>query len=295
VSESGDYFLTISNSYGCSGTIGPVIVNLSLAYELPICLVTVDPTTGQNQVIWEPITSDVIESYAIYKETNAADVYALVGTVDYGQDGIFNDVNSNSAVQASRYKLAIIDTCDVESARSPLHKTIHLTSNLGLNGSVNLIWSNYEGFVFASYNIYRGVDLNNLELLATVASNLNSYTDLSPIGGNAFYVVEVVGISCDPTRSEVSSRSNIIQNVTTGLNDLARNEIVVYPNPFSDFISLEVNSTLLGQTFEITDIQGLLVCSGRMNTSRIVLQVDDLSSGVYLLRMQSRVMRVVKM
>jgi hypothetical protein len=294
VTESGEYSLTVSNAEGCLGTTGPLSINLSLADEIPICLVTVDPTTGNNQVIWEPTTSDVINRYAIYKESNAADVYVLEGTIDYGQDGIFNDANSNSAVQASRYKLAIIDTCDVESARSSLHKTIHLTSNLGLNGVVNLIWSSYEGFVFASYNIYRGTDVSNLELLATVASNLNSYTDLSPLGANAFYVVEVVGISCDPTRSEIPSRSNIVQQVPSAISEFKKKSIMAYPNPFSDQITIETGHSFLGQDFELTDSRGALVYSGSVTSRRIILQTANLPNGVYMLRVQSEVVRLVK-
>ncbi len=294
VAESGEYSLTVSNAEGCLGTAGPISVNLSLADEIPICLVTVDPATGNNQVIWEPMSSDVISRYAIYKESNAADVYDLAGTIDYGQDGIFNDVNSNSAVQASRYKLAIIDTCDIESARSSLHKTIHLTSNLGLNGVVNLIWSGYEGFVFASYNIYRGTDISNLELLATIASNLNSYTDLSPLGANAFYVVEVVGISCDPTRSEISSRSNIIQHVPSAISEFSKESLVAYPNPCSDQITIVFGESFLGEDFELTDSRGSLVYFGTVNSSRMILQIANLPNGVYMLRVQSEVVRLVK-
>jgi hypothetical protein len=217
----------------------------------------------------------------VYKETNAADVYALVGTVAYGQDGIFTDVNSNSAVQASRYKLAIIDTCSVESSRSPLHKTIHLTSNVGLNNTVNLIWTAYEGFGFASYNIYRGTDINNMTLLTTIASNLTSYTDVSPIGGNAFYVIEVEGISCDPARSAVSSRSNMIQHTASGVEERASQMLRVYPNPATDQITIQCASSLIGQEYVIYNVVGEVVMRGKVYSSAMTLDIASLASGTY--------------
>jgi hypothetical protein len=281
VVASGDYSVVVTDQNGCSASSSVVTVNLSLTETLPICLVTVDQQTGNNQVIWEPLTSDVIDAYAVYKETNAADVYALIGTVAYGQDGIFTDVNSNSAVQASRYKLAIIDTCNVESSRSPLHKTIHLTSNVGLNNTVNLIWSAYEGFSFASYNIYRGTDINNMTLLTTIASNLTSYTDVSPIGGNAFYVIEVEGISCDPTRSAVSSRSNMIQHTASGVEEQASQMLRVYPNPATDQITIQCASSLIGQEYVIYNVVGEVVMRGIIGSSATTIDVGDLSSGTY--------------
>ena len=228
VSESGSYSVTVTDNNGCTATSSPVEVNLSLVSAVPICLVTVDEATGKNNVVWEPVTSELINSYVILKETNVANVYAQIGTVAYGSNGLFEDANSNPQVQANRYKLALIDTCGILSSNSDYHKTIHLATNQGLGNNVNLIWSGYEGFDFGSYNIYRGASASSMTLLTTIASNLDSYTDINPPVGDLYYMIEVEGVSCDPQRTLVYSHSNIL-DASVGVNEYASSILSLFP------------------------------------------------------------------
>jgi hypothetical protein len=283
----------LSDANGCMTVAGPVTVNFALQDAVPICLVTVDAETGHNLIVWEPMESEVTSSYMVYKETNVANEYAAIGSVDYGSDGIFEDVNSNSAVQASRYKLALIDTCDIESSLSDLHKTIHLTSNLGVGNTVNLIWSHYEGFGFGSYNIYRGTVADNMTLLTTIASNLNSYTDLLPLT-NGYYVIEVEGVSCDPSRTLQTSRSNIINYELVGVEETTSSLMQLYPNPASESITLLVDGTLLGEDYTIHDSTGRLVLKGKVAATTHAIDIRLLSSGLYVFNMHNHGLHWVK-
>ncbi len=57
-------------------------------------------------------------------------------------------------------------------------------------------------------------------LLTTIASNLNSYTDLTAPAGQLYYQIEVVSsYTCDPSRSFNSSRSNIVENGVVSCNN----------------------------------------------------------------------------
>lgn len=297
VSTSGDYSVDLADANGCNATAGPVSVNLALQEPLPICIVSVDPTTNNNIIVWEPLESNVTSAYAIYKETNIADEYVSIGTVNYGSDGLFTDLNSNASVQASRYKLALIDTCGIESFLTPQHKTIHLTSNMGLNNTVNLIWSHYEGFFFGSYNIYRGDAANNLTLLTTIASNLNSYTDLNPLAGAAFYVIEVEGISCDPTRDVVFSRSNVIQFDANAVMEKSAAHCFVWPNPGNDKFNLRVDHTMLGSTWLVRNMLGQEIASFQTPSILNAIDASYWAPGVYLLEQKNNsgsVLRLVK-
>jgi hypothetical protein len=294
VTISGDYTVELSDNNGCVATAGPVSVNFALQDVVPICLVTVDPTTGSNLLVWEPVTSEVTSTYVIYKETNVADVYAAIGTVDYGSDGMFEDVNSNSAVQASRYKLALIDTCDIESSLSDLHKTIHLTSNLGVGNTVNLIWSHYEGFAFGSYNIYRGTASDNMTLIATIASNLNSYTDLLPLT-NGYYMIEVEGVSCDPSRTLQTSTSNIINYQVEGIDEIENSSLKVYPNPAYDRVTLQCDATLIGNTYVIFDVTGREIIQGKVVGITTDIAIEQLSRGEYILKIGNDRVKIAKL
>jgi hypothetical protein len=294
VTESGEYVLTVTNDSGCSAELPPVVINFAQSEPLPICLVTVNPDNGFNTIIWEPLTSEVIVNYVVLKETNAANQYEVIGTVPYGSDGLFEDINSNSAVQASRYKLAINDLCNVVSTNSPLHKTIHLTSNVGLNNTVNLIWSHYEGVDFLSYNIYRGSNPADMTLLATIASNLNSYTDLNPLSGQAYYFIEVEGIACDPSRSIQTSKSNLINYEFVNIQEIIAPIFSIYPNPTRDYITVQCNNKLIGEEYTIYDAAGKMVMKGRITSTSAMIDIKNLSAGEYVLSAGMASVRLVK-
>jgi Secretion system C-terminal sorting domain len=249
-----------------------------------ICLVTVDPATGNNVVVWEPTGSSTVSQYVVYKETNVANEYSVIGYVDQGVEGVFVDENSNSAIQASRYKLAALDTCLGLSDLSPLHKTIHLTTNIGMNNSVNLLWTSYEGIDVSTYAIYRGSDMNSLTLIASLAGNLNSYTDLTPLSSSSFYVVEIEGVSCDPSRSVYTSRSNSSLHVANDIANLELPKLDVYPNPAVNEIVLSSELSLIGSNYCIIDLTGKIVMSGRINASNERLVVQHLARGIYQLQ-----------
>jgi hypothetical protein len=294
VNTSGDYSITAIDENGCSVSAGPVAVNFSILDPVPVCIVTVDQVTGKNNVVWEPITSELINSYVILKETNVANEYAQIGTVAYGSNGLFEDVNSNPQVQANRYKLALIDTCGIQSSASSFHKTIHLTTNLGVGNNVNLIWSNYEGFDFGSYSIYRGTSPNTLNLLSTIASNLNSYTDVNPPAGETYYMIEVAGVSCDPSRSLVYSHSNIIDSMV-GIDDieLASSSIFLYPNPAKTNIVLQVNTSLIGQDYVVFDAIGKVIYKSKIQSTNEIIHLENFNNGNYFVKVNEVVKRFV--
>jgi hypothetical protein len=292
VSESGSYSVTVTDNNGCTATSSAVEINLSLVDVVPICLVTVDQTTGKNNVVWEPVTSDMINSYVVLKETNVANVYAQIGTVAYGSNGLFEDVNSNPQVQANRYKLALIDTCGILSSNSDYHKTIHLTTNLGVGNNVNLIWSGYEGFDFGSYNIYRGASAGTMTLLTTIASNLDSYSDINPPVGEVYYMIEVEGVSCDPQRTLVYSHSNIL-DTSVGVEEFVSSTISLYPNPATTSINLQVNSTLIGQEYVVFDAIGKVVDKNKIQSTNEIIHLENFNNGNYFVKVNEVVKRFV--
>jgi hypothetical protein len=180
VTTSASYTVTVTSSNGCKIASQPYNLNLSIVAPNQICVVSVDSATGKNLVIWEKPNIAGVDSYFVYKETNQFNVFNKVGALGVHDFSTFMDINSNPQQQAARYKLAVLDTCGNINLQSNAHKTIHLTINSGLGNVWNLIWNHYEGFVFPSYNIYRGTTGNGLQLLTSVPSGNNSYTDMSP-------------------------------------------------------------------------------------------------------------------
>jgi hypothetical protein len=297
VSQSGNYFVTVTNSFGCERTSNLFPVNASNMASPQVCIVGMDSLTNENRIVWEKPLTLGIDSFYVYKESNVSNAYTKIGATDYNDLAVFLDVNSNPAVQAYRYKISALDTCGVETNVGDFHKTIHLTINQGIGGAWNLIWSHYEGLTFGSYNIYRGTDPSNISLLTTIQSNLNSYTDLTPPSGAVYYQIEVVNpINCDPTKSinyDVS-RSNIVNNGQVGLIEMNSTSIQVYPNPTNDKFTLEVSNDVIGKAYFITDFAGRVIQQGKINSIKEHIDLQTVSNGSYFLQVEGKSIKVVK-
>src|SRR5690606_30172237 len=116
--------------------------------------------------------------------------------------------------------------------------TMHLTSNVGTGGQINLIWDTYEGFGYTKYRILRdSTGTGTWEVLDSVSNFSFTYSDLNPPSGGAEYVMEVVApSSCTSTRaSHNTTRSNKSAPVSGGSTTVESFDlsafISLYPNP----------------------------------------------------------------
>jgi hypothetical protein len=176
---------------------------------------------------------------------------------------------------------------------------MHLTINLGILNSINLIWSHYEGFIPLnnSYNIWRyssGIS----EIIDVVPSNVNTYTDLNVPEGNAWYVVEAVHpTGCTPAlKAETlnSSRSNRQNKLKTGTpNEYTDLYYVnIYPNPGNGLFNVSINFPVKGEVeVKIFDLTGKIVYVNKIPAEKTNLDFQiDLSGyakGIYQLSLKT--------
>jgi len=253
-----------------------------------ICIVTVDSTINKNMIVWEKPYSTTIDHYNIYVESSQANVYTLIGSVPYNNLSVFTDYSSNSLQQANRYKISIVDINNIETALSDYHMTIHLTINQGIGNTINLLWNSYEGFTYPSFNIYRGTSPTNMSLLATVASTLNSFTDLYPPGGYVYYKIEVVKpVPCSPSKtifgSSVSNMSTNDPSLSTDPGSSTCSEVQIFPNPTTGLIKV-ISDRVIGEV-EIYNSMGIEVRAFQSDLKEMTFDLSNLSKGVYYLRM----------
>ncbi len=288
VSNSGTYVVNVSDSNGCQVWSDTFSLNASFISPPPICLVGVDSTTNKNIIIWEKTNAGSIDSFVILKETSQANQYNMIGKLPYSAFSTFIDTASNPNVQANRYKLQAIDTCGIKTLPSDYHKTIHLTINKGQGTNWNLIWSHYEGIQFSSYNIYRGSSSTNMSLLTTIASNLNSYTDINPPSGNLYYQIEVVNAQgCTPsqkTDSYSSSKSNIADVGTIGIANIYNSKYNVFPNPTTSQLTIQSSQKLFNATIKLYNITGqIIIQKTNLSGDNFSFDLAEYAKGIYIL------------
>jgi hypothetical protein len=265
--------------------------------ETPICMVSVDSTTNHNVVVWEKPVSDLINQFVIYKESNEANVYEIIGTVNYEDEAVITDTNSNPNIKSYRYKLGFADADGNIYPAADLHQTIHLTINQGVGNTWNLIWTSYIGFEVASYNIYRKSAGGNYEMISTISASFNSYTDLTAPAGDVYYIVEVINPNgCNPAARSGeygSSYSNVATSNVLGVNDPDR-EIAVssYPNPANEKLFISAGETLQGKVrIVVNDLLGHTVYSQEVEdmkkNSVYTVNTADLKEGIYMMKVSS--------
>jgi hypothetical protein len=184
------------------------------------------------------------------------------------------------------------DSCNyVFEPSDGIHKTIHLTTSPGFNNAVNLNWTAYEGLDFPSYKIHRGTGTANMIEIATVASNILSYTDLNPVAEEWNYMIEIEGVSCNPNRSVVYSRSNVMDALFQNVFNEAPVEFTLSPNPAETALQIQWSTSGDTAPFVIYDIVGKKALQGILASTAEVIQVGSLSAGIYLFEFNQKRVR----
>lgn len=282
----------IIDNYCYADTTFNVIV-LDEPEPISICMVGVGETEN-NMIVWPEELDLKIDSILIYKETSAADVYEKIGSQKPLDSNVFIDEESNIAQKSDRYKIAVLDTCGTETSLSSPHQTIHLQISQALNGGWNLSWNAYNGFNYSTFYIYRGENDGELEKIDEVSSNTFSYTDLTPPEGTVTYQIGVVNpsscVSTEGLKSSSSidytmSKSNKAVVSSTSINNNDIFSLTIWPNPVKNSLNLSVDDSSIGATCNIVNINGQVIKEFEISSVEEVINVENLNSGVYILRL----------
>jgi hypothetical protein len=296
----GEYTVSVTDG-GCTA-----YATATIPAELPptelICLVTVDTVTNKNMIIWDETPGKGIVRYNIYRETTSAGVFDWIDSVSVDSLSYYVDEFADPAVRSWRYKISSVNSCGVESRLSPPHKTMHLTINQGLAGSINLIWNHYEGFTPKDnqYRIWRwAASTGWLEPDVPVPSNLNSWSDFSVPDEDVWYYVEAVHLNgCTPEKASTlnSTRSNRRnKQQATGIGENAfmdEYQLRVWPNPSAGVFNLNFEYKDVDDlNIKVFDISGKLVLTRELRDLYsgvdIKLDLSGFEKGMYQLHLES--------
>jgi len=283
--SAGTYEVTVSD--GDCKSVNQAIVKQEPPDVNPICLVTVDTATGMNMVIWEKAVTEDVSYYNVYRESSVKGDFQLIGSVDFLEESLYVDSIADPTIRSWRYRLSVVDDCGNESDLSDYHKTMHLTMNVGLDESVNLLWDHYEGFEVGTYEIFRYDSAANWNFLTDISSNNTSYVDLTPPKQYLTYFIEVEhpagGCTSDDKKastfnSSKSNRKNRLKSGSTGIVDLmGLNNLRLYPNPGQGMYNLSVDlDNLDNVSIKVFDITGKIVMNGEFENVpyRLDTQID---------------------
>ena len=91
-----------------------------------------------------------------------------------------------------------------------------------------------------------------------------------------------------------SSQDSCHISLPYGIEEIQQPDFIVHPNPTSNFIFVDVPSTVLPVTCHVLNIQGQLLFTELLSDTNQKLDVTDLKSGVYLVWIESSNKRVFR-
>lgn len=284
----GMYGVTITDTNGCV-IIDSVDIQTTTA-PAEICVVTVSDQ-NQNVVVWEKPVVNNVAGYNIYR--NIAGTYSQIGYNPYDSLSQFVDLTFgvDPNVTSYRYKISVIDTCGGESDLSNYHETIHLTTNVGVGGEVNLIWDDYEGFPFVSYNLLLdSTGTGNYFVLANVPNTNFTYTDFNPPMDSADYIIEVVipagCISTKANHNTTRSNRGKPSSSVVGMEDLYLKQSKIYPNPTNTRLNIELKGANSWE-YKVFNMTGKLIEEkSEINMEKETLNVENWTNGIYLIQLR---------
>lgn len=257
-----------------------------------LCLVTLDSATQKHKLVWDNMEQTGIVAYRLYRQDNVSSNYVLMHEQPIDSLSEYVDMLSNPQQTVSRYQIAAVDSCGTESQHYNTHTTVLLSSNQGINNTVNLSWNAYEGFEYPNFEIWRSADGISFTLLSNVPNNTFSFVDNNPLP-QGFYQVRVSNPNgCVSSRSSDynGSVSNVVDNQGNPAGIAAQQQIEasIYPNPSTGVFEVRLATSVTSLQYSVVDAAGRTILQGTATaTNRLTLELGNYSSGIYALHLQT--------
>lgn len=152
-------------------------------------------------------------------------------------------------------------------------------------------------FTILADTVYNKADFIKLDLSKTFSSykwNNSATTKKNEFWAYTLGAPGTYQVWCEVTDSngcKNTSTVNIRTNGRTGIDALLKDGFLFYPNPVKDLLYIEA---LKESPYEVFDVNGKSVMTGKLNIGSNVLDMSSLSAGVYVVKVGGLEMRVVR-
>lgn len=294
----GGYTVTVTDDKGCTATANTTVT--STVSPVEICLVTVDSLSTHNIIMWDKTSVTGVDSFRIYRE-DVTNVYTHIGTVAYDSLSEYHDMDptANPNATTKRYKIAAVDACGLESAKSKYHNTLYIISV----GSGQFTWNPIYTIENSSnpvnnYLLMRD-DLSNgtWAQIQSTAGTQNTITDPAFASfPNASYRVEADwNITCEATRGAINTtRSNIKSPSSIGIKENLLSEIVsIAPNPAHASVTIYIGNTK-NNKIKMHNSLGQLIYEQVEGGNKHTINIAEFMTGVYFVTIENELGKTTK-
>ncbi|MDC0231055.1 T9SS type A sorting domain-containing protein, partial [Aureispira] len=271
---------TLTNSAGCDSL---VTLDLTMLYTT----LGTDTQTACDSFVWiDSITYTASNDSATYSLTNSAGCDSIVTldlTVLYPTTGIDTQIACNNFVW--------IDSITYNSSNDSA--TYTLTNSAGCDSIITLDLTiiNIDTSLYLSndtiYANQSGASYQWLDCDSTMGIILGANMAYYQPPNNGTFAVEINIQGCIDTSICLNINTIAYQNLKGG------NQVIIYPNPTDNFVTIEFDIDPGAFELQIIDAAGRLLGSTMYNNQKSVQVPMPYPSGVYLLSIQTKNDRLV--
>jgi hypothetical protein len=145
--------------------------------------------------------------------------------------------------------------------------------------------------VTQNFNIVQGNNLtivtqNDTLFAQGIANNYQWYLNGVDISGanGAFYIPQVAGSYSVSTFYGSCQSEGIFINPELNVPFIQAKGITLFPNPAHDVLTLEVNESFIGKTYQIYSSLGEIVKKGTLDSTNNLISLSKLSPGIYSIK-----------
>ena len=189
--------------------------------------------------------------------------------------GIWNRALDSCEVK-DLYFGSLGNCCNVSVTTQPINQSVNVSNNAQFTTSssdplATYQWQTDLGVGFQNLNSvgqYSGATNDTLTIANTTLSNNNQ----------PFRCIISSGACTDTSNVAILTVNNNV-----GINEFTQDNLFsVYPNPVKSQINVKADAKLLGYVYNVYDNIGQVVLSGKINSENTVIELGNLSGGVYL-------------
>lgn len=267
--------------------------------SIEICLVTVDANSTHNIIYWDKTSVTNASYFKIYRE-NTFGLFVPIDSVSADSLSEYHDMIFDPNVTKARYKISVVDTLGLEGPLSLFHGTIFCDEP----SSGFFDWNDYEIEGSPSptlqYVMLRNDSIGGTwHSVDTVSGSVTDYIDAlaASFPDGEWRVRTIWPITCTPTKASVStSRSNVRnRGMLSGVNQAEKEntQVVVYPNPTTDGISIRLISGSATR-ISLKSLNGSVLNSFVPTVNNLYLSMNEYSSGMYILEIETPNSKIIK-
>ena len=192
---------------------------------------------------------------------------------------VTSDVTTERGVETQEFELVVNENVNNEVTIVPLDETVATSTNES---------------TFQHYNVYRGENLNEMELLAQPVEG--KYFDVLSYGT---YYYQVRTVYKDGEETCESEPANSFQNPDQlyvkvellNIGETGVNGMMVYPNPAKDNLTIKAEGM---KRITITNTLGQVVYDNEADTDNEVINMSQYDAGIYMVRITTETGSVVR-